>query len=63
MADTMSWLYFGWLISQCACLTLLFVIQSKLRKGETLPKWVYILCTVFCAGAFVFILAILVHTD
>lgn len=59
MANTTSWMYFGWLISQCACLTLLFVIQSKIRKGETLPKLVYVLCTVLCAVALVFILAIL----
>ena len=59
MANTMSWMYLGWLISQCACLTLLFVIQSKIRKGDTLSKLVYVLCTVLCAVALEFILAIL----
>lgn len=59
MVNTMSWLYLGWLISQCACLILLFVIQSKIRKGEALPKIVYVLCTVLCAVAVVFISIIL----
>lgn len=60
MFNAMSWMYFGWLVSQSICLVLLFYMQHKIKKGEVYHKMIHVLCVVFCVVAFVFIGAILI---